>query len=204
MLYVRYVRVICVAYACCICVLRMCVAFVSLLCCNENFFSKYVVWTSIMFYQKKQNVKRTCILYVRCVRVICVAYACCICVLRMCVAFVSLLYYDENMFLKYVVWTSIMFYQIKKNAERTYVLYVHCACYMRCICMSHLRVAYMCCIYALLCCDENMFSKYVDWININYILSNKTASRTYVYVIRVLCVCYVCCVCALHMCVAVL
>ena len=92
MLYMYCVCIICVAHTCCI---------YALLYFNKNMFSKFVVWTLIIFYQTKQKTERT------------------------------LLCYDKNIFSKYVFWTSVIFYQTKQNAERT------CAYYVCCVCVLH-------------------------------------------------------------------
>ena len=163
-----------IAYVCYIC---------TLLYYDKNIIPNYVVLTLIIFYQIKQNAERTSVLYVYCVCVICIMYACCVCVLRMRVAYAycvcvlrmrvayaccvcvlrinvafaycicALLYYDENIFSKYSALTSIIFYKIKQNAERTCILYVCCVCV--------LRVVYAYFIYALLYYNKTMFLKYV-------------------------------------------
>ena len=74
------------------------------------------------------------------------------------------------MFLKYVIWTSITFYQTEQKAERTCILYI-CVLY----------VCYTCYVYPLHMCAVVLWQKYVFKIyclNVNDILSNKTKNTT--------------------------
>ena len=213
--YVLYVLRMRVLYACCVCVLHMCAAVLW-----WKYVSMYVDWTSVIFYQIKQQTERTCMLYVCyvCVMcmlyVLCMCYMCCVCVLRMRVAYAccicALLCYDENMFRNILIERQL--YVIKQNSKQNVrvcymrvvcVLCVLCICYMCCVCVLRMRVAYVRC-----CVMMKMYFE-ICWLNVRDDTQTKqNAKRTCVYyaycicVLRVcmlrICVACMCCICALN------
>ena len=78
-----------------------------------------------------------------------------------------------------------------------YVLYMLCVCYICCVCVLRIRVMYACCICALLCYNKNMFQNILIKRQL-YFIKHNSKQNVRVYIMCVMCVYYIRCVCVLR------